>query len=148
LLILATMEGPDPRGTVTREVDARPRRRRRVLFVEDNLDTRDIYAWCMRAAGWEVDTVTDGLEAVPVAALFQPDVVVMDLHLLAVDGIEATRRLKADARTAHIPVVACTAYGRQYEAELRGRFRLVVSKPCDPDDLRVLLEDLVAGWEP
>jgi CheY-like chemotaxis protein len=143
------MEVSRPHGEQPADLGVRAARRPRVLFVEDDRDTRDIYAWCMRAAGWHVDTVTDGLEAVPVAALFQPDLVVMDLHLIVVGGIEATRRLKADSRTAHIPVVACTAYGRLHEAELRQiGFRLVVPKPCDPDDLRVILEGLVAGWDP
>jgi CheY-like chemotaxis protein len=143
------MEGPRPRDARRDEVEAPPRRKPRVLFVEDHLDTRDIYSWWMRAAGWEVDSVTDGLEAVPVAALFQPDIVVMDLNLLVVGGIEATRRLKADPRTRHITVVACTAYGRQHEVELKQvGFRLVVPKPCDPQDLRVILEGLLAGWNP
>jgi CheY-like chemotaxis protein len=124
----------------------RAARRPRVLFVEDHDDTRDIYAWCMRAAGWEVDAVPRGLEAVAVAALFQPDVVVMDLHMPVLSGVEATRRLKEDRRTAHIPVVACTAFGREHEAELRGGgFRFVVRKPCEPDDLRTVLEGVVPG---
>jgi serine/threonine-protein kinase len=124
----------------------KPARRPRVLFVEDHDDTRDIYAWCMRAAGWEVDAVGRGAEAVAVAALFQPDVVVMDLHMPVMSGIEATRRLKEDRRTADIPVVACTAFGREHEAELRaGGFRFVVRKPCAPADLRAVLEGIVPG---
>jgi CheY-like chemotaxis protein len=120
-----------------------------VLFVEDDDDTRDLYAWCMRAAGWEVDCIARGLEAVAVAATFQPDVVVMDFHMPVVSGIEATRRLKDDPRTAHIPVIACTAYGRRQEIEQRaGGFRYVVPKPCQPEDLRVILEGLVDGQDP
>jgi len=121
-----------------------PVRRPRVLFVEDHDDTRDFYAWWMRAAGWEVDTVSRGLEAVAVTASFQPDVIVMDLHMPTVDGIEARRRLRVDPRTAHIPVVACTAFGRQHEPELReAGFRFVVSKPCQPEELRAVLEGVV-----
>jgi CheY-like chemotaxis protein len=117
-----------------------------VLLVEDHDDTREIYAWCMRAAGWAVDEVSRGLEVVAVAASFQPDVVVMDLHMPVLGGIEARRRLRNDPRTAHIPVVACTAFRHQHEAELReGGFRLVVSKPCEPEDLRAILEGIVPG---
>jgi eukaryotic-like serine/threonine-protein kinase len=138
-----------PPGAVPRDRHTVHVRRPRVLFVEDDDDTRDLYAWCMRAAGWEVDCIARGLEAVAVAATFQPDVVVMDLHMPVVSGIEAARRLKDDPRTAHIPVVACTAFGRRREAEQRaGGFRFVVPKPCEPEDLRVILESLVDGRDP
>jgi CheY-like chemotaxis protein len=124
-------------------------RKPRVLFVEDHRDVRELFVHCMRAAGWQVEAIDDGHDAVDVAARLQPDVVVMDLQLPVVSGVEATRRLKADPRTAHLRVIACTAFGRQHEAELReGGFLLVVPKPCEPEDLRVILEGLAAGWEP
>jgi two-component system response regulator AtoC len=116
-----------------------------VLIVEDDEDTREIYAWCMRAAGWHTDAVTNGLEALAVAASFAPDVIVMDLHMPELSGIEATRRLKRDTRTAHIPVVACTAYGRLHVAEVvDAGFDEVVDKPCTPEELRALIEQVLA----
>ena len=133
-------------GSGPRDVRRGRPRRLRVLFVEDHDDTRDVYAWCMRAAGWEVDAIARGLEAVAVAAMFQPDVVVIDLHMPVVSGIEAARRMKDDPRTAHIPVVACTAFRQQHESELAaGGFRYVVTKPCEPDHLRLILEGVVSG---
>jgi CheY-like chemotaxis protein len=123
--------------------------RHRVLFVEDHEDTREIYVSCMLAAGWQVDSVATGIDAVEAAARFLPDVIVMDLHLPVIDGLEATRRLRDDPRTAHIRVVACTAFASQHETELRAAgFLLVVPKPCEPDDLLVLLEGLADGWVP
>jgi CheY-like chemotaxis protein len=114
--------------------------------VEDHEDTREIYAWCMRAAGWHVDTVTNGLEALVVATAKEPDVIVMDLNLPVLDGIAATRRLKTDERTAHIPVVACTAFGLDNEAEMReAGFDVLVLKPCTPEELYEVVESLVAG---
>jgi two-component system cell cycle response regulator DivK len=127
-----------------RTPDTGTRPRPRVLIVEDHGDTREIYAWCMRAAGWQVDTVTNGLEAIVMASALQPDVVVMDLHLPVVDGIEATRRLKGDDRTAHIPVVACTAFGHEHRDEIESAgFDHLVRKPCTPEELRDLVEKLV-----
>lgn len=118
-------------------------------MVDDHDDTREAFAWCMRAAGWQVDEVTNGAEAFDHAAAFEPDVIVMDLHLPVLDGFEATRRLKGDARTARIPVVACTAYARLHEMEVRtAGFDKLVPKPCSPEDLRVVLEDLVSSRDP
>jgi CheY-like chemotaxis protein len=117
-----------------------------VLIVDDHEDTREIYAWCMMAAGWHVDAVTNGAEALAIAAAHEPDVIVMDLHLPVLDGLATTHRLKQDPRTAHIPVVACTAFGHLHsEAEMReAGFEALVAKPCPPEDLRAVLEEVVA----
>ena len=119
---------------------------RRALIVDDHDDTRELYVSCLRNAGWHVDEVTDGVEALAVAASFDPHVIVMDLHLPELDGVEATRRLRRDPRTAHILVVACTAFQRHYSAlELSDAgFEALLAKPCTPEDLRLKLEALVA----
>jgi CheY-like chemotaxis protein len=115
-----------------------------VLIVEDHQDARELYAWCMAAAGWRVDTVANGAEALAFAAAYEPDVIVMDLQLPVLDGVEATRLLKADARTAHIPIVACTAFGHEHrEALLTGGFEDLVAKPCTPEELRDAVENIV-----
>jgi CheY-like chemotaxis protein len=125
-------------------------RRPRVLIVEDHEDTRGLYAWCMRAAGWHVDEVVDGAEAVAIAAAFAPDVIVMDLHLPVLDGIEAARALRRDARTEHIPIVACTAFARQHSvADLQDAgFDYLVVKPCTAEDLRDTVAKLLPRHDP
>jgi CheY-like chemotaxis protein len=129
-----------------RRPDTGTRRKPRVLIVEDDDDTRTLYALCMRDAGWYVEEVANGADALAVAAVFAPDVIVMDLHMPEVSGIEATRRLKQDARTAHIPVLACTAYGERYLGELLDvGFDELLKKPCTPDELQVLIADIVRG---
>jgi CheY-like chemotaxis protein len=116
-------------------------RKPRVLIVEDHADTREIYAWCMRAAGWQVEVATNGLAAVVLATAIEPDVIVMDLNLPALDGIAATRALKSDERTANIPVVACTAYLQEHGADLDDAwFEELVTKPCTAEDLRDVVE--------
>jgi CheY-like chemotaxis protein len=81
-----------------------------VLLVEDDLDTRDLYAHYLKAAGIDVRVASNGVEALGAAATFLPHVIVMDLELPLMDGFEATRYLKANPRTAHVPVIAVTAY--------------------------------------
>jgi CheY-like chemotaxis protein len=124
-----------------------PRARPRLLIVDDHDETREMYAWCMRAAGWLVDESTDGEEAVVRARDSQPDVIAMDLHLPVLDGLEAMRLLKQDERTRDIPIVACTGVNpRRSEALAReAGCDGFVSKPCLPEDLRVLLEALAAS---
>jgi two-component system cell cycle response regulator DivK len=105
-----------------------------------------MYAWCMRASGWNVAAVIDGEAALEAASTFEPDAIVMDLHLPVLDGIDAIRCLRGDARTARIPIVACTGIGRAHEAEARAAgCDEFVAKPCPPDDLCALLERLITS---
>lgn len=126
-----------------------PRRRPRVLIVEDEDDARELYLWCMRAAGWMAAGAVDGAEAITRAIEFEPDAIVMDLHLPIVDGLEAVRCLKQDERTKHIVIVACTAFGRAggpaEDAARAAGCDDFVAKPCEPDALRGVIEALVAG---
>jgi two-component system, cell cycle response regulator DivK len=121
--------------------------RHRALIVDDDEDTRELYAWSLRAAGWLVEAVANGEEVLFVAAAFAADVIVMDLRMPVIDGVEATRRLKANPFTRHIPVVAISGSSRgQAEALSReAGCEAYVVKPCRPERLRVLLESLVAG---
>lgn len=113
--------------------------------MDDDEDALELYAWCLRAAGWLVDAVPNGAEALVVAPDVAPDVIVMDLHLPVIDGLEAARRLKADPRTAHIPIVAISGIdrGRGDALATAAGCAAFVAKPCVPEELRELLEGLV-----
>ena len=117
---------------------AHPHRKRPlILLVEDQGDLRQFYAHQLTASGFDVIESADGLDAIQRTTLHAPDVVLMDLSIPVVDGWEATRRLKADARTAHIPVVALTAHdgaGELKRATDAG-CDWFVPKPCPPQDL-------------
>jgi CheY-like chemotaxis protein len=121
----------------------RTRGKPRVLVVDDDTDSRELYAEYLGSSGWEVEAVTDGDEALAVAASFGPDVVVMDLAMPALDGFEATRRLKRDARTRDIPVVCVTSYAHREVDALRAGFAVFLSKPCAPSELLGVIEELV-----
>jgi CheY-like chemotaxis protein len=119
-----------------------------VLIVDDNDSTREMYAWCMRAAGWLVEEAADGEAALYAAALFQPDVIVMDLRLPVLDGIEATRRLRETELTRRIPIVACSALDRAAADAKNAGCSAFVTKPCPPEDLRALVESLARNRGP
>ena len=108
-----------------------------VLIVEDQQDLRQLYAQHLTMSGFDVIEAANGLEAIDHTLSSLPDVVLMDLSLPVVDGWEATRRLKADARTAHIPVVALTAHDGSGELQraTRAGCDWFVPKPCPPDAL-------------
>jgi CheY-like chemotaxis protein len=81
-----------------------------VLLVEDNAQNADVLSRRLVKRGFTVLVATDGLMAVEYARARPPDVILMDIDLPEIDGWEATRRLKADPVTAHVPVIALTAH--------------------------------------
>lgn len=108
-----------------------------VLVVDDYKDARDLYAETLLVLGFRVVTAGNGVEAVEKARALRPDVILMDLSLPCIDGWEATRQLKADDLTRHIPVVALTGHAPEYAAERAksaGCDRLLI-KPALPDQV-------------
>lgn len=117
-----------------------------VLLVEDDLDGRRLYAEWLTGAGFRVAEAHNGLQALERALDSRPDVVVTDLNIPGIDGFELTRRLKQDARTRDIPVLAVTGYAA-FAAD-PGRARragcdAVLPKPCSPDDLETAIRSLI-----
>ena len=113
------------------------RQRPRVLLVDDYPDAREMYREYLRLSGFDVVEATNGVEALQRASDAGPDIILMDLALPVMDGWEATRRLKSDARTAGIPVVALTGHvmPRLSEDARSAGCDACVTKPCLPEDL-------------
>lgn len=112
-----------------------------VLVVDDYFEARDICAEYLAFHGYRVATAEDGAEAMDKAFSLLPDVILMDLSLPEVDGWDATRALKADPRTADIPIVALTAHALSSERDraLAAGCDDVITKPCAP---KVLLAEV------
>jgi len=110
-----------------------------ILVVDDYQDAREMYAEYLQFSGFRVAEARNGNEAVDQAFALRPDLILMDLSLPGKDGWEATRELKADERTRHIPIVALTGHalaGASDGAKKAGCDSFV-TKPCLPDDLVV-----------
>lgn len=121
-----------------------------VLIVEDQADLRQLYAQELTLSGFDVIQAGNGAEAIASTSSQFPDVVLMDLSLPVVDGWEATRRLKTDDRTSHIPVVALTAHdgsGELQRATSAG-CDWFVPKPCPPDALITEIRRVLATLRP
>jgi len=82
----------------------------KILLVEDNEMNRDMLSRRLQRRGYQVVLAVDGQSGVEMAQTQAPDLVLMDMSLQVLDGWEATRRLKADAPTKHIPIIALTAH--------------------------------------
>ena len=110
-----------------------------VLIVDDYQDAREMYAEYLMADGFDVAQASNGIEALTRAGELRPDVILMDLALPGIDGWEATRRLKADRRTAAIPVIVLS--GRSDDAAPAAAHQAgcaaFLLKPVLPDDLAV-----------
>jgi CheY-like chemotaxis protein len=108
-----------------------------VLVVEDYQDAREMYAAYLQFSGFEVAEASNGIEAIEKTVALLPDIVLMDLALPRMDGWEATRRLKNDERTRHIPIVALTGHALAGHAEgaREAGCDAFVTKPCLPDAL-------------
>jgi CheY-like chemotaxis protein len=104
-------------------------RRPLVLFVDDTQEIRDLYVRALSRAGFRVAEAQDGVAAIVKAHALVPDVVVMDVGMAGLDGVEAARRLKAEARTHGIPVILFT--GEPVDDRIRAaECAEIVQKPC------------------
>jgi two-component system cell cycle response regulator DivK len=118
-----------------------------ILVVEDQEELRRLYVEQLALSGFEVIEAANGEDAIAHTSSHVPDVVLMDLSLPILDGWEATRRLKADSRTRHIPVVALTAHDGSGELQraTRAGCDWFVPKPCPPDALITEVRRVLAG---
>jgi two-component system cell cycle response regulator DivK len=82
----------------------------RILLVEDNEMNRDMLSRRLQRKGYSVLIAVDGEQGLSTAYSEMPDLILMDISLPFIDGYEVTRRLKANPRTKHIPVIALTAH--------------------------------------
>lgn len=115
----------------------------RVLLVEDAPFLRYAFGRLLRLHGYEVMEANDGREALDCLGAFRPHVVVTDLMMPVMDGIELIRRLRDDPETSDLPVVAITADATP-QAEARAREAGAVDFITKPIDLPALLDRLRA----
>lgn len=114
----------------------------RVLVVDDNEDCRVALRALLEARGYAVFEASDGAGAVREALRAHPDLILMDLMMPGMDGVEATRRIRAELGRDGLCIVAVSAMEGAEEAARAAGFDDCVLKPIDVGDF----PDLVAGW--
>ena len=122
---------------------------KRILVVEDDDMTRSFIEILLAQEGYEVRLAAHPGQAVTQLVDFDPDLILMDIQLPEIGGLELTRRIKADPYKRHIPVVAMTAFGEQYhkESALSAGCADYIAKPFRPRELLAVLAANLGGKE-
>ena len=124
-------------GAEPAPVSARPAPKARILVVDDEPDTVELISFNLRNAGYEVVTAQDGAEALRKARAHSPSLVILDLMLPEIDGLEVNKLLRTDPGTAHIPVLMLTARAAEVDRILGLELgaKDYVTKPFSPREL-------------
>lgn len=122
----------------------------KVLIVEDDLLNRMFYEAVFEQRGYQLMAVDDGARVIDAVASFAPDIITMDIHLPHVSGRQLIRQIQRNPQTAHIPILAITAYaGRQDEADIRrAGARGYLAKPLSIERLLEEVDGLLAAPVP
>lgn len=105
--------------------------KKKILIVEDNELNLKLFRDLLGAHGYETHETKEGLEAMPLTQKIKPDLILMDIQLPEISGLDVTRRIKADASIADIPIIAVTAFAMKDDEEkiLRAGCQAYISKP-------------------
>lgn len=123
---------------------------RTILIVEDDLETRLFYSDALARGGFRIDQAHNGHQALEKALQCLPDLILTDIAVPGMDGIELCRRLRADERTRDIPLLAITGHDdRHYpdRARLAGADHVLI-KPCDAEQIVIEARRLLAAQPP
>lgn len=106
-------------------------KKKKVMIVEDNELNLRLFRDLLNAFGYSTVETRDGLQALEIAKTEQPDLIIMDIQLPHVSGLDVTRWMKADELTEHIPIVAVTAFAMRGDEERirEGGCQSYLSKP-------------------
>jgi CheY-like chemotaxis protein len=118
---------------------------RTILVVDDFDDTRLLLRTWLQKKGYLVIEAENGKQAVAEAASRQPDLIIMDVEMPELDGLSATRKIRALANSEELPIIIVSAYGADQfrDDALAAGCNEYVSTPFEPDELEKLIESLI-----
>jgi two-component system cell cycle response regulator DivK len=126
-------------------VDDATHARSRILIVDDSDSNRETTAAILEDAGFDVITATNGLEGVIVAHYVRPSVILMDLTMPVLNGLEAARLIRASAATQDLKVIAYTARPDLFDGAVTKWFVDVILKPANPEAIVALVRRVLAS---
>jgi CheY-like chemotaxis protein len=117
----------------------------KILIVEDNAMNRELFVTVLETAGFDVLQCDNARQALALAIEERPELVLMDVGLAEIDGLAATRMMKSDPRTAHIPIVAVSAHAMKADETraLAAGCEAYLTKPIDTRALPVIVRRFV-----
>ena len=109
---------------------------KKILIVEDNDLNLKLFRDLLEANGYATFETKEGIEAISMTRNIQPDLIVMDIQLPEISGLDITRKIKADRDISHIPVIAVTAFAMKDDEEkiMAAGCEAYLSKPIGIDD--------------
>jgi CheY-like chemotaxis protein len=117
-------------------MEEKPMSNKAIIAVDDEPDIRILVCFCLKSSGdFEVLEAKSGEEAITLAIAHQPALIIMDVRMPGMGGIEACRRLKANPATASIPVIFLSAWHSEEQAALEAGGMAFLLKPFNPDEL-------------
>jgi DNA-binding response OmpR family regulator len=117
----------------------------KILIVEDNRDSRDILSKLLRMSGYEVVSASDGETGYELAINHKPDLIITDINMPKMDGIQFVRRLRTNMALAQTPVLVVTAFGASVAREaVEAGADASAEKPFDFDKFLKIIQDLIA----
>lgn len=122
---------------------------RKILVVDDNPDTRDLTHLHLTTEGFVVVVASDGREGLYMAIAEQPDLIITDISVPGLDGIDLVKQLRAQPELDNVPILVLTAFGNEEmdQAIRAGAYR-AMSKPVHLDSLMDEVRELLAASEP
>lgn len=114
---------------------------KKVLIAEDTPDSREMLKFLLETDGYDVVEAADGYEAVVKAVAEKPDLILMDVAMPVLDGLQATEAIRQHDDLREVPVIAVTAFGDFYKDRARSAgCNAVVQKPVDFDKLELMVK--------
>ncbi|HWX43421.1 MAG TPA: response regulator [Blastocatellia bacterium] len=117
----------------------------KILIIEDNLDSRDLLCKLLKLSGYRVSTASDGESGYAAAVAGAPDLIITDINMPKIDGIEFVKRVRFDRVLGKVPIMVVTAYGPSvtHDAQEAGA-DATLDKPFDFDNFLHTVRSLLA----
>lgn len=117
----------------------------RILIVEDNPASMRLLEMTLKAKGYRLLKATDGQEALDVAMRERPDLIIMDIQLPKINGLEVTRKLRGTPALSHTPIIAVTAYAMKGDKEraIEAGCDAYLAKPIDTRQLPDVVAEML-----
>ena len=117
----------------------------KILIVEDNPQNMKVVEMTLRPHGYSLIKATDGEEALKAVSSEEPDLIIMDVQIPKIDGLEVTRKLRQMPAFSHIPIVAVTAYAMRGDKEkaIDAGCDAYLSKPVDTRELPKVVAEML-----
>ena len=121
----------------------------KILIVEDNEKNMYLISYILKKKGYETIEATTGEQGVELAVKEKPDLVIMDIQLPGIDGLETTKRIRASAADANIPIIAMTSYAMTGDKEkaIEAGCTGYIEKPINPDTVLEEIEKYLKNKE-